>query len=236
MFWVVRKRAEYCFESTVSEKRTHWASLSFGANSVSSAKNSVSSLLPTNNRLKGTQWVRSPELSEPRKTHWVWCLKPCSPKLYTTRFRAMGRRSYALCFVSAIEPLAGAVCFVHCLFACLFTRGGHSIRRISQIHFGNGFFSEVYTPNIHALSRVPLPPCIPEPAHLNACRTARNSPLTGFLFTKTDCLIATMADTYFPPNLRLARYNLLTPNVRGSLQDCTSVQLSSPVVKKPLCS
>ena len=34
-----RKRAEYCFESTVSEKRTHWASLSFGgANSVSSAK------------------------------------------------------------------------------------------------------------------------------------------------------------------------------------------------------
>ena len=34
----VRKRAEYCFESTVSEKTTHWASLSFGANSVSSAK------------------------------------------------------------------------------------------------------------------------------------------------------------------------------------------------------
>ena len=43
-----RKWAEFCFESTVSEKRTHWASLSFGANSVSSAKNSVSSLWHTN--------------------------------------------------------------------------------------------------------------------------------------------------------------------------------------------
>ena len=64
---VSRKRAEYCFESTVSEKGTHWASLSFGANSVSSAKNLVSSPLHTNARLKGTHWARSPELSEPRK-------------------------------------------------------------------------------------------------------------------------------------------------------------------------
>ena len=38
-----RKRAEYCFESTVSEKN----SLSFLANSVSSGKNLVSSLLHT---------------------------------------------------------------------------------------------------------------------------------------------------------------------------------------------
>ena len=83
-----RKRAEYCFESTVSEKRTHWASLSFGANSVSSAENSVSSRLHTNNRLKGTHWVRSPELSEPRKTHWARCLKPYSPKPYSVRYRA----------------------------------------------------------------------------------------------------------------------------------------------------
>ena len=75
------------FESTVSEKRTHWASLSFGANSVSSAKNSVSSLWHTNNRLRGTHWVRSPELSETRKTHWVRCLKPYSPKPYSARFR-----------------------------------------------------------------------------------------------------------------------------------------------------
>ena len=85
----IRKRAEYCFESTVSGTRTHWASLSFGANSVSSAKNSVSSRLHTNNRLKGTHWVRSLELSEPRKTHWVRCLKPYSPKPYSARFRHM---------------------------------------------------------------------------------------------------------------------------------------------------
>ena len=84
---IIRKRAEYCFESTVSEKRTPSASLSFGANSVSSAKNSVSSRLHTKNRLKGTHWVRSPELSEPRKTHWVRCLKPYSPKPYSPRFR-----------------------------------------------------------------------------------------------------------------------------------------------------
>ena len=84
---VVRKRAEYCLESTVSKKRTHWASLSFGASSVSSAKkNSVSSRLHTNKRLEGTHWVRSPELSEPRKTHWVWCLKPYSPKPHSARF------------------------------------------------------------------------------------------------------------------------------------------------------
>ena len=102
---LIRKRAEYCFESTVSEKRTHWASLSFEANSVSSAKNSVSSFWHTNNMLKGTHWVRSPELSEPQKTHWIrspelsepqkthWvrCLKPYSPKPYSARFRLMGR-------------------------------------------------------------------------------------------------------------------------------------------------
>ena len=33
-------------------------------------------LARTNNRLRGTHWVRSPELSEPKKTHWVRCLKP----------------------------------------------------------------------------------------------------------------------------------------------------------------
>ena len=42
------------------KKRTHWASLSFGANSVSSARNSVSSLWRTNYRLRGTHWVPSP--------------------------------------------------------------------------------------------------------------------------------------------------------------------------------
>ena len=43
----IRKRAEYCFESTVLEQRTHWASLSFGAISVSSGKNSVNSARAT---------------------------------------------------------------------------------------------------------------------------------------------------------------------------------------------
>ena len=50
-----RKRAEYCFESTVSDKRTHLASLTFTAISVSSAKkNTMRSLWHTNNRLRGT--------------------------------------------------------------------------------------------------------------------------------------------------------------------------------------
>ena len=82
-----RKRAEYCSESTFSEKRTHWASLSSAANSVSSARNSVSSCLHTNNRLRGTHWVRFTKLSEPWKTHWVRCLKPYSSKPYSARFR-----------------------------------------------------------------------------------------------------------------------------------------------------
>ena len=92
MYWLyvphlIRKRTEYCFESTVSEKWTHWASLSFTANSVSSAKNSVSSLWHTNTRLRGAHW--DPELGEGQKTHWARCLKPCSPKPYSARFRLM---------------------------------------------------------------------------------------------------------------------------------------------------
>ena len=78
----IREWAEYCFESTVLEERTHWVS---AANSVSSARNSVSSLWHTNNRPKGTHWVRSLELSEPPKTHWVRCLKPYCPKPYSAR-------------------------------------------------------------------------------------------------------------------------------------------------------
>ena len=72
---------EYCFGRENS--------LSSAANSVSSARNSVSSCLPTNNRLKGTHWVRSPKLSEPRKTHWVGFLKPYSPKPYSARLRCV---------------------------------------------------------------------------------------------------------------------------------------------------
>ena len=98
-FMFIRKRAEYCFESTVSEKRTHWASLSFGANSVSSGKNSVSSPGHTNNRLRGTHWVLSLELGEGRKTHWVRRLKPYSPTPYSARFRFMCLNlSFLICF------------------------------------------------------------------------------------------------------------------------------------------
>ena len=82
-----RKRTEYCFESTVSEKRTHWAPLSFTANSVSCAKKLGEH---THNRLSGTHRALSlsPELGEGQKTHWARCLKPHSPKPHSARFRA----------------------------------------------------------------------------------------------------------------------------------------------------
>ena len=64
------KRAEYCFESTVSGGEN---SMSSAANSVSSASNSVSSIWHTNNRLRGTHWVPSPELSEAKQSHWARC-------------------------------------------------------------------------------------------------------------------------------------------------------------------
>ena len=85
-----RKRAEYCFESTVSEKRTHWASLSFGVNSVSSANKNRSVRF-------GTQIIGWEELTEfalrnsvsPQKTHWVRCSKP-----YSARFRKRHVQSF----------------------------------------------------------------------------------------------------------------------------------------------
>ena len=77
-----RRRAEYCFESTVSEERTYWV---LRQTRWVLRKNSVSSLWHTNNRLKGTHWVLSPELDEGQKTHWARCLKPCSPKPYSAR-------------------------------------------------------------------------------------------------------------------------------------------------------
>ena len=54
--------------NTVSGKRTHWASLIFAANSVSSAKNSVSSLWHTNNSV--ASWV---PWMEPRKVKESEC-------------------------------------------------------------------------------------------------------------------------------------------------------------------
>ena len=81
-----RKRAEYCFESTVLEERTHWASLSFGANSVSSGGNSASSLWRTKSRLRsslsslpGARWAPKNSLS--------LVFEPYFPKPYSARFR-----------------------------------------------------------------------------------------------------------------------------------------------------
>ena len=54
-----RKREDYCFESTVLKKRTHWASLSFTANSVSSAKNSVGTLWGPKNLAELGVWNRT---------------------------------------------------------------------------------------------------------------------------------------------------------------------------------
>ena len=64
-----RKRAEYCFESTVSEKRTHRASLNFGANSLSSAKNSVSSFWHTNKRAERNSLSSLAGTRESKTTH-----------------------------------------------------------------------------------------------------------------------------------------------------------------------
>ena len=83
----IRKRAEYCFESSRRRELTepHWVLRQ--TRWVLRKKNSVSSLWHTNNRLKGTHWAPSPELGEGQKTHWVRCLKPCSPKAYSAGSR-----------------------------------------------------------------------------------------------------------------------------------------------------
>ena len=82
-----RKWAEYCFGTALGE-RTHWVLwptrrilrktrwVRFGCK-----------VWHTNNRLRETHWARSPELSEPRRAHWVRCLKPYSPKQCSARFR-----------------------------------------------------------------------------------------------------------------------------------------------------
>ena len=58
-----------CSVHSTTYNSAHWASLSFTANSVSSAKNSVSSLWHTNNRLRGTHWALSLELGQGQKIH-----------------------------------------------------------------------------------------------------------------------------------------------------------------------
>ena len=66
------RRVEYYFKSTVSEERTHWPS----GETRWVLRDSVSSPLQTKNRLRGTDWVLSPELGEGKKTNWAPCLKP----------------------------------------------------------------------------------------------------------------------------------------------------------------
>ena len=76
----LRKLAEYCFVSTVSEwalRLPRWV-----------IKNSVSSW-PTTHRPRGTHWALSPELGENQTPHWAQCLKPCSSKPYSGRLQKM---------------------------------------------------------------------------------------------------------------------------------------------------
>ena len=110
------------FLAWVSEKRTHWASLSFGANSVSSTKNSVSSLLHTNKRPRGTHWVLSPNSVRTKKLTESGVLKPYSPKPYSARLRPswppfcwvlqwprpdLFLTSIYLCFLGNVQPQFG---------------------------------------------------------------------------------------------------------------------------------
>ena len=76
---------EYCFGRE--------SSLSSATKSVSSARNSVSSLRHRNTRLKGTHWVRFPELNEPRKLT-EHSPKPCSARLRTAVEEAVENRGW----------------------------------------------------------------------------------------------------------------------------------------------
>ena len=127
---------EYCFGGENS--------LSSAANSVSSARNSVSSLWHINNSLGGTHWVRSPELSEPRKTHWefgVWnrtlrnCIRPVSDS-------CMGRYPLTCCgnathlwAVKIISNNFPYVANMHLLHLLLWEKNGHAC--ILLVHDGN---------------------------------------------------------------------------------------------------
>ena len=84
---------------TVSEN-----SLSSAANSVSSAINSASSLWHTENRLRRTHWVLSPEPCESQQTHWARCLNPYSPKPCSAPFRCFQESSW----VCELFPLTEA--------------------------------------------------------------------------------------------------------------------------------
>ena len=81
----IRKRAEYCFESTVSEERTHWV---LRQTRLALPKNSVSSHLHTNNRLELTEFAPRNSVSPENLTELcVWnstprnCIQPVSEKI-----------------------------------------------------------------------------------------------------------------------------------------------------------
>ena len=94
--WVLKEKvySEVCrgiWETGGILFRDYWFgrenSLSSAATLVSSAKSSVSLLWHTTKWPRGTHWVLSLELGEDRKTHWIRCLKPNSPKPYSAHFR-----------------------------------------------------------------------------------------------------------------------------------------------------
>ena len=58
----------------------------------------------TNNKQRGTHWVFSPQLGEGKKTHWVQCLKPCSPNPYSARLRRMSNHSQPIPNPSPTHP------------------------------------------------------------------------------------------------------------------------------------
>ena len=73
-------------DGIVSEERTHWV-LRQTRWVLRSKKTQWVLRKHKKNRLKGTHWALSPELGEAQETYWVRCLKPCSPKPYSARFR-----------------------------------------------------------------------------------------------------------------------------------------------------
>ena len=92
---VSRKRAEYCFGSTVSENSLSLTECCGKLGEFCDKLGEFAlSLWHTNSRLRGTHWVLSPELGEGQKTHWVRCLKPYSPKPYSARTACVSLKAF----------------------------------------------------------------------------------------------------------------------------------------------
>ena len=130
----------------------------------------MSSLLHTNNRLRGTHWARSPELSEPRKTHCVGRLNPYSPKPYSARFSVISRAEgehFRKCFLL--------------LAACFASRGSSAYWKATKEYLNQrGTKIRVF----RVFSRAPLsshPFCLIFP--LSSPSGPVHSPTTSPLFT-----------------------------------------------------